>query len=354
MPWIIGFILLGLFAGYVDNHPAVIPFLWLAGFAFVGYIVLLFVTNSDAWGVWRRAKQYKRELRTAERNRKMAAWKLAIQKKLSRYAPPTPDEFRQEIESMYSALSRTLTLQKPHLEKILDAQRAIYASSGYDQKPPKEVKQPIELLCLAFAEGLDKYTRLVGPGIALPSLIADPDRDKRTSVFYVEKDLNDYIFDPEDKLCSQAKEAYAALARPFSHFDFQSVGLNQENYRPRFYEEVSEETKASYIEASGDAGKLNSAFKRLDQHKAVIDKKNAEVWKRHSEHQRIFINTPYWNCANELLPSIIVNEPFDIPDDARFRHQWIVGAPGAGKTTFISAMIARTLRKLPATKLPFL
>jgi hypothetical protein len=38
--------------------------------------------------------------------------------------------------------------------------------------------------------------------------------------------------------------------------------------------------------------------------------------------------------------------PFHIPQEARSRHQWIVGAPGAGKTTFISAMIADDLLKV--------
>jgi hypothetical protein len=38
--------------------------------------------------------------------------------------------------------------------------------------------------------------------------------------------------------------------------------------------------------------------------------------------------------------------PFDIPEENRFRGQWIVGAPGAGKTTFISAMIAEDLKKV--------
>lgn len=35
-----------------------------------------------------------------------------------------------------------------------------------------------------------------------------------------------------------------------------------------------------------------------------------------------------------------------IPDEARFRGQWIIGPPGAGKTTFISVMIAEDLKKV--------
>jgi hypothetical protein len=59
---------------------------------------------------------------------------------------------------------------------------------------------------------------------------------------------------------------------------------------------------------------------------------------------REFIDT----CVadNTIRHMLVAPRNFDIPEDARFEHQWVVGAHGSGKTTYLSAWIQRDLLRV--------
>jgi hypothetical protein len=123
------------------------------------------------------------------------------------------------------------------------------------------------------------------------------------------------------------QSAYYALAAPFKKSAQQHVlgFLDWSNTYPSAHLKDDDET-------------AKEGLKRMDDGFADQEK--------HSPYSIPMTTTALYIHSDQLLPTGSVTVPFDIPEDARIRHQWIVGAPGSGKTTFISAMIADDLKKV--------
>ena len=67
-------------------------------------------------------------------------------------------------------------------------------------------------------------------------------------------------------------------------------------------------------------------------------------WEEMDEEERITWGTPIHHSL--LFGIMVYPAPFDLPQEKRFQHQFIVAPTGSGKTNFLSAMIAEDLKKV--------
>ena len=85
------------------------------------------------------------------------------------------------------------------------------------------------------------------------------------------------------------------------------------------------------------------------------DQKVFDVWER--DVKRIYaqqgpieaplLETPFFRTSDLLIPEQVdIRQPLTFAETTRFRHQWVVGDTGAGKTTFISAMLAQDFKRV--------
>jgi hypothetical protein len=224
---------------------------------------------------------------------------------------PTTEQFRETLVSEYSKASRR-PIEEMLLARILDVFTKLYA-------PRNGVEYDNYLS--ACLEGLTGFTNLAPHDILEPTA--------SNSLFMQRLPLRDFFFDEQ----TQFRPAYEALSQPFKS-KMQTLGfLDWENTAPYVhYRDMREgETKED------NDRYMKSYFKRMDDAYAELKKKRPHAW--------LFCASPLFPYVDRLVPDDL-QISFALPEESRFRGQWIVAAPDSGKTTFISALIAEDLKKV--------
>lgn len=250
-------------------------------------------------------------------------------KKPGAYASPhakmSLDQFRSDLLHRYH-LACTPPLAPTFLEQIIQVFSELYK--------PRTDEQSAHYISVCLAS-LINFTK------KLPAECLQP-ANKDSGLFTVHRDLRELVATTTEKgieLQAGCYEAYIALAQPFENqkaalpfLDWHKVSAAHVLRMPEYPAGGDEDDKASY----------HAAMKNYDD----LSDQAWEHDKKTRPYALALNYTPLYPFADRLLPSGELTFSFDIPHDARSRHQWIVGAPGAGKTTFISAMIANDLIKV--------
>jgi hypothetical protein len=104
---------------------------------------------------------------------------------------------------------------------------------------------------------------------------------------------------------------------------------------------------AAHLRHPGDYPEYESDQKSHDRKLAQYDRDYQAAWEDpENEDELPFAGTPFYGKSFLFMPPSTEAQAFEISEDVRFFGQWIIGEPGAGKTTFISTMIAEDLKKV--------
>jgi hypothetical protein len=255
-----------------------------------------------------------------ERNRKaeIEADKLALDKRqIEDSLPPipSPPQFRANLLKVYHSECKP-PLVDSYLEQIVSVFVELY-------KPI--TKTQAHLYAQACSIALTNFTRTIPPEFIQASV--------PSSLFNVQLSMHDQVIEVIGEQWSFRQgysKAYEVLCAPFKGKQTILGFMDWKNTAP------GEHLRAPGPDADEAADK--AYWKAFD---AAL-KQESETF----PFRFVFMETPFYRKAFELLPNGIFTRPFDIPPEARTRHQWIVGAPGSGKTTFISAMIADDLKQV--------
>lgn len=312
MPWVILAVVFGIIVfifDWIDRHPP------------AGLVLALGITGLIAWRLWvwfkksdfytdYEVKQRRIEwARSAELQTQMIeANKLAAQTLLQ------PEQFKENLLQEYYSLASP-PLEENFLFQIVDVFVELYK--------PNTQQQAYGYL-LACRNGLLNFTKKVGPFCCV--------QPPSTSLLSRQINLRDIVLKKDGETLDFLPgyfEAYRALAEPFIKKENELAFLNWGSTHPAAFLREPE---------YGDEAQIRENEKRWEKAYAEANK--------YFPYSLALAHTPLYMLSNSLLPSGSIKVSFDIPDDLRTRHQWIVGAPGAGKTTFISAMIADDLKKV--------
>jgi hypothetical protein len=133
----------------------------------------------------------------------------------------------------------------------------------------------------------------------------------------------------------EVAERLRALARPFKEIYHQ-----HEKYRNLFGSMLPE--LPPRIRWRDYEGKTE---KEYDRDLKQWDKQCDKIIDALPPFERALMGTPMYPYAQQFEITE-TKSTFTFPEDARFFGQWIIGEPGAGKTTFISTMIEEDLQKV--------
>ena len=253
----------------------------------------------------------------------------------------SPERFRAELIAGYKLSPRKIV-------PVFFEQLIFIFVEIYREKPPA-TEALYQLALTVCVKCLTDFTA------KLPEdLLEQPERN---SVFHIQQPLEPVVVRPDpkdqyDQMQDGMWDAYSALSKPLKDnvIALQYCGcFNWKDSGPIYHVPVSDpgnfydhHSQDDYFD-KGIRREWDSKVKKWqDAERKASDKAYEEI----AQWQTAMLGTPLYMHAYSLLPKGTVNIPFDIPPDARSRHQWIVGAPGAGKTTFISAMIADDLKKV--------
>ena len=141
----------------------------------------------------------------------------------------------------------------------------------------------------------------------------------------------------------EIEQAYKALVAPLkSKFNkrMQSAGLF--NWREFIGARYPKSPEDNFLSLDYDEEANERAWNKWLEDNARIEASIPPL-------KRNVATTPYFGRELDLMPQNIFTEtPVTLDDETRFRHQWIIGDTGAGKTTFISSMIESDLRRVAA------
>ena len=246
---------------------------------------------------------------------------------------PRPEEFRASVKQLY--LQRIQTpLREEYLEQILDVQLEVLRRADLDPKkhPPQQAWAAYRTIVACCVDGLVAFTAKINPTLLSapqpPTVFATRiSHTECVGTFYDDKDGH-----LQFQFVSNGYSAFKELAKPFT---------TKQQLLTNFFAYSKFFPNTTYPDS--DRYEDKSDFKAaVKQH----EKWNQELIDLDLDYDKAVWQTPYYNYGGALVPKSSHLEPFHIPAEARSRHQWIVGAPGAGKTTFISAMIADDLKKV--------
>jgi hypothetical protein len=214
-------------------------------------------------------------------------------------AVPTAATFRETLFDRYTQ-AHTLSMEQTLLGRFLNLFTEMYA-------PPNQ--QQYDAYLSVCSQSLVDFTR-IAPQICLEPL-------KSHSVFRQQCNLRELSLEPFDRgirIRSPYHQAYKALADPFLRsrqqlpfLDWTVIGPGS-NYRNAHDHETMEDSDRY----------MKNYFKAYDEEFAQI--------KRIRPYAIPLMATPLFVHAEELVPTDLPTIPFELPEEARFRGQWIVGA----------------------------
>lgn len=271
----------------------------------------------------------------------MAWWKKDEPKPHAAAPPsiPTAAQFRADILTQYQSTAPTLVA--PLLEKF-----AVFFERLYSRALPK-TSAAYRLMVDTCVESLVAFTK------AAPTVChASP---HQPSVFsYRQSFLTLFIADPiTNKPQQAARVAFGAFVAPFTARKqaLKAAGaFNWDDDVPDYsktYPKPLGTVEDHYGKPSHEITLLqhNNWIDRKLRHTMdaveYVDKQRDAAYSKIDEFDSLFLGTPLFRIAFNLVPTGSVLVPFPIPEQTRYSGMWIVAPPGRGKTNLLHHLLAQ-------------
>jgi hypothetical protein len=240
---------------------------------------------------------------------------------------PDPEEFLRDLKSRYPHRlppAFPAVLDDAILNPTLAAIQRIYAER---QQRVTEF-YVYQSLVEAFADCLVQFT------LKLPRYTAK-ELPPSTDMWFASKTIIPFIVIERGQktwASSEIAEAYKALAYPFQHTETKKA------LKAVF------DWKQTFPPVPRGPG-IDDELSDYD----AWEKEVKRIYAKEGPLEAPLIETPFFHKSTMLIPEqVTMQAPIVLDDATRFRHQWIIGDTGAGKTTFISSMIESDLRRVAA------
>lgn len=310
-----------LFFGATENPQIILPTVAI-GFLIVALVLVARLDSLTRPGRLRRAE--------ARRLAKLEARRLKDLRDVPAY--PTVDQFQKEVTDSYYASAGDTVLVPQSFSLISAAIGSIYET---DFTPPKQLPSaddPQRLYRLfkdVMVEGLLAFTAQA------PNAIKQP-RHLPNSLFSEVRTLDGCFFQ-DGVLDPQARSALQGFASTWKR----ASGLHQ--YFPYGYDEYTG-IEPPIRQQSVDPKEDRQYAREFEKAQKEYESKAKERRKETPVVQQLLAGTPFYYHADLFMPRGEKKVPFVIDPAHRFRHQFVVGATGSGKTTFLSAQIKEDLK----------
>lgn len=314
-----------------DNHPLLLTLL-LASIAAIAWYVMLPWWRQLPFVVRGRLKTRQEQVAAEE----AAAIEQAKQAYMAAHLP-TAEVFRNKIGDAYRQLARAANqplIIEECLVRLLGLFGALYEAEFPETFPAAPDRRfLLKANNAGAAEELFAAVcvqALYGFAARLPSRFhqaAGSDAEARPFSqnmwdAMVQADLSEDPLDNRFRFQHTAyQSAFDALAQPWKEHSQQLTDFGVLDWSPS-----NTQLTLTYIDPTD-----RRYTQEVEKHRAALG-----TW------QLPFEGTPLFPLTRDFLFKDVAI-PFELPLQERFRHQWLVGAHGTGKTTILSAQIIRDL-----------
>jgi hypothetical protein len=253
-----------------------------------------------------------------------------------------PEQFSLDLTTLYYlATSPPKVLYEPFLTQLVTVFAEIYAKQF---KPISQPNRAYDLFLRTTLEALENLTDKIHP-----CCLDQPPSNAPFSIAYAlstfviqhvpgnSREKEQWLFE------SGQREAYESLAEPFKRRRIEFEALQLLNWKLDSPTGIFREPEYPDLYDEDDV-------RRYLKEKKQYDKDVAKAWDEITSYELAVTGTPLYPYADRLLPQGTIVLPFEIPEELRFEHHWIVATSGHGKTQCLQTMIAHDLEAVKEGK----